>query len=114
LCKYVKAGSPLAGFKTAGPFTLDHFRLTKGRIALRQFLWQDWHNRKKGAVPAKVATVDRGIVSVVYVVKPNSEGNWGIEVALDRPMDPPCTTFRADSLARLPIAKPNEDYPSQT
>ena len=33
---------------------------------------------------------------------------------LDRPMDPPCLAFHADSIVRVPIAKPNEDYPSQT
>jgi hypothetical protein len=35
-------------------------------------------------------------------------------VEIDRPMDPPCMVFHADSLVRIPIAKPDEDYPSQT
>ena len=29
-------------------------------------------------------------------------------------MDPPCVTFHTDSLVRVPIQNPNEDYPSQT
>jgi len=50
----------------------------------------------------------------LYLVHPDAKGLWGIDVELDRPMDPPCVTFHADSLARVPIANPNEDYPSQT
>jgi len=35
-------------------------------------------------------------------------------VELDRPLDPPCVAFHPDSLVCVPIANPEEDYPSQT
>lgn len=110
----MKSHSGLSGYEEGGPFTLDHFRLTKGRTDLREFLWTHWHDRKKGVAEARVGTVDRGTVRVLYLIKPDMQGNWGIDVELNRPMDPPCITFRADSLVRVPIAKPDEDYPSQT
>jgi hypothetical protein len=49
----------------------------------------------------------------LYLIQPDAQGRWGIDVEMDRPMDPPCVTFHADSLVREPIAKPEEDYPSQ-
>jgi hypothetical protein len=72
------------------------------------------HEHKKGVAEAKAGTVDRGTVKVLYVVQPDAQGLWGIDVELDRPMDPPCVAFHADSLVRVPIANPKEDYPSQT
>jgi hypothetical protein len=77
-------------------------------------LWKHWHGHIKGVAEAKVGTVDRGTVKVLYLIQPDAQGRWGIDVELDRPMDPPCVTFHADSLVRVPIAKPKEDYPSQT
>jgi hypothetical protein len=56
--------------------------------------------------------VELGYFSLV--ASPTSRGKWGIDVELDRPMDPPCVAFRADSLVGVPIAKPDEDDPSQT
>lgn len=61
-----------------------------------------------------MGTVDRGTVKELYLIQPDAQGRWGIDVELDRPMDPPCVTFHADSLVRLPIHDPKEDYPSQT
>jgi hypothetical protein len=113
-CRYMKSRSNLSGYENGGPYALEHFRLTKGRTDLRQFLWTHWHDHKKGAAEARVGTVDRGTVRVLYLIQPDIQGNWGIDVELDRPMDPPCVAFRADSLVRVPIAKPDEDYPSQT
>jgi hypothetical protein len=95
---------------------LDHFQLTKGRTDLRDFLWQRWHNHIKALAEAKVGTVDVGVVTALYVVQPDSRGLWGIDVEISRTLKPPlaCSTFRADSLVRFPISKPDEDYPSQT
>lgn len=68
-----------------------------------------------GVAEAKIGTIDAGTVTALYIVRPDQAGNWGIDVELDRPMQPPpCSTFHADSMVRLPIAKPDEDYPSQT
>jgi hypothetical protein len=53
-------------------------------------------------------------VKVLYVVQPDAQGRWGIEVEFDRPTDPPCSSFHADSLVRVRIANPDQDYPSQT
>lgn len=113
-CRYIQSQSSLSGYETGGPYTLDHFRLTKGRTDLREFLWTHWHDHQKGFAEARVRTVDRGTVKVLYVVRPDSKGQWGIDAELDRPMDPPCIAFHADSLVRIPISKPDEDYPSQT
>lgn len=113
-CRYIKSRKGLSGYESGGPYTLDHFRLTTGRTELREFLWKHWHEHKKGVAEAKVGTVDRGTVKVLYLVQPDAQGLWGIDVELDRPMDPPCVTFHADSLVRVPIANPKEDYPSQT
>jgi hypothetical protein len=60
------------------------------------------------------STVDAGTVKVLYVIQPDAQGHWHIDVELDRPADPACVAFRADSLARMPIAKPDEEYPFQT
>lgn len=113
-CRYKKSHSDLAGYDNGGPYILDHFRLTKGRTDLREFLWTHWHEHKKAVAEVRAGTVDRGTVRVLYMIQPDAKGQWGIDVELDRPMDPPCVTFHADSLVRVPIAKPDEDYPSQT
>ncbi len=113
-CRYIKSRDSLAGYENGGPYSLDPFRLTKGRTDLREFLWTHWHDHKKAVAEARVGTVDRGIVTVLYLIQPDAKGLWGIDVALDRPMDPPCLALRADSLVRVPIAKPDEDFPSQT
>lgn len=113
-CHYMKSRRSLSGYETGGPFRLDHFRLTRGRTNLRQFLWKHWHDHQRGVAEARVGTVDAGTVRELYVIQPNAQGQWGIDVELDRPMHPPCATFHADSLVRVPIPKPGEDYPSQT
>ena len=113
-CRYTKSHEGLSGYENGGPYTLDHFRLTKGRTDLREFLWKHWHDHIKGVANVRAGTVDRGIVKILYVIQPDAQGTWGIDVELDRPMDPPCVTFHVDSLVRLPIKDPNEEYPSQT
>jgi hypothetical protein len=113
-CVLIKNRRTLSSLETGGPFTLDHFKLTKGRMDLREFLWKHWRDRVTGMAEAKVGTIDAGTVTALYVVRPDENGNWGIDVELDRPLQPPCSAFRADSMVRLPIAKPDEDYPSQT
>jgi hypothetical protein len=113
-CRYIKSRNGLSGYESGGPYSLDHFHLTTGRTELREFLWKHWHEHKRGVAEVKAGTVDRGPVKVLYLVRPDAQGAWGIDVEVDRPMDPPCTMFHADSLIRLPIANPKEDYPSQT
>ena len=114
-CRYLNSRNALAGYETGGPYKLEHFTLTKGRTDLRDFLWKHWHNHIKGVALAKVGTVDAGTVTVLYVIQPDAEGVWGIDVDLGRPTQPPpCSAFHADSLVRIPIRKPDEDYPSQT
>jgi hypothetical protein len=113
-CRYMKSRNGLSEYDKGGPYTLEHFRLTKGRTDLREFLWTHWHEHKKGVAEARVGTVDAGIVKVLFAIHPDAKGHWGIDVEADRPADPPCTAFRADSLARMPIAKPDEEYPYQT
>lgn len=113
-CRYTKSLNGLSGYDNGGPYTLDHFRLTKGRTDLREFLWTHWREHKRGVAEARVGTVDRGTVKALYIVQPDAKGQWRIDVEVDRPMDPPCIAFHADSLVRVPIAKPDEDYPSQT
>jgi hypothetical protein len=113
-CRYIKSRNNLSGYESGGPFTLDHFRLTKGRTNLREFLWNHWHEHKRGIAESKAGTVDRGIVTALYIVQPDAEGVWGIDLEIDRPMDPPCATFHADSVVRVTIAKPKKDYPFQT
>lgn len=113
-CRYLKSSTSLAGYERGGSFSLDHARLTKGRTDLREFLWSHWHGHKKGVAEADTATIDRGTVKVLYVIHPDASGHWGIDVELDRPMDQPCVSFHVDSLARITIVRPEEDYPSQT
>jgi hypothetical protein len=115
-CHYLKSRSDLVGYETGGPYKLEHFQLTKGRTDLRDFLWQHWHRHIKAIAEARVGTVDVGVVTVLYIVQPNSQGLWGIDVEIGRHLKPPldCSTFHADSLVRLPIHRPDEDYPSQT
>ena len=43
------------------------------------------------------------------------KGCGEFDVELGRPVQPPpCSAFRADAIVRVPIRKPDEDYPSQT
>jgi hypothetical protein len=105
----VKSHADLSGYENVGPCTLDPLRLTKGRTDLREFLWTHWHDHKKGVAEARAGTIDRGTVKLLYLVQPDAKGQWGIDVELDRPTDPPCVAFHADSLVRVPIAKPDED-----
>ncbi len=113
-CQYMKSLSGLSGYETGGPYVLEHFHLTKGQTDLREFLWKHWHSHVKGVAEARVGTIDAGTVRVIYVVQPDVQGKWGIDVELDRPLQPPCASFHADSLVRIPVHKPDEDYPSQT
>jgi hypothetical protein len=113
-CRYMKSRKGLSAYESGGPYTLGHFRLTKGRTDLPEFLWKHWHSNIKGVAEARVQTVDRGIVKVLYLIQPDAQGRWGIDVEMDRPMDPLCVISHAESLVREPIAKPEEDYPSQT
>jgi len=113
-CRYMRSSRSLAGYEKAGPYSLEHFHLTKGRTDLREFLWKHWHNKVKGIAEVQAGTVDRGTVKVLYVIQTDEQGHWGIDIEMDRPMDPPCVTFHVDSLIRVPIQNPNEDYPSQT
>ncbi len=102
------------GYESGGPYTLEHSRLTKGRTDFREFLWKHWHDHIRAVAEANAGTVDRGTVKLLYVIQPDSQGRWGIDLEVDRPMDPPCLALHADSLVRLPIHNPEEDYPSQT
>jgi hypothetical protein len=112
-CRYTTSRPGLTGYETGGPHTLDNYVLTKGRIDLREFLWTHWHGHKKGVAEARVGTVDRGVVSLLYVIQPDAKGNWGIDYEIDRPTDPPCEAFHVDSLVRLAIRNPDDDL-SQT
>jgi len=114
-CTYLHSRNALAGYETGGPYRLEHFTLTKGRTDLRDFLWKHWHNHIKGVAEAKVGTVDVGTVTALYIIQPDAKGIWGIDVGLGRSLQhPPCSEFHADSLVRVPIRKPDENYPSQT
>jgi hypothetical protein len=114
-CKYLNSRNGLAGYETGGPYKLEHFTLTKGRTDLRDFLWKHWHNHITGVAEAKVGTVDAGTVTALYIIQPDAKGVWGIDVELGRSVQrPPCSAFHADSLVRVPIRKPEEDYPAQT
>jgi len=101
-CRYMKSREGLSAYESSGPYALDNFRVTKGRTDLREFLWKHWHEHVKGVAEAKAQTVDRGTVTVLYIVQPDAQGRWGIDVELDRPMDQPCIAFHADTLVRLP------------
>ena len=114
-CRYLNSRNALAGYETGGPYKLEHFTLTKGRTDLRDFLWRHWHNHIKGVAEAKIGTVDAGTVTALYMIQPDAKGVWAIDVELGRPVQPPPrSAFHADSLVRVPIRKPEEDYPSQT
>ncbi len=114
-CRYMKSRSALSGYEVGGPYKIEHFQLTKGRIGLREFLWQHWHTHVNGIAEAKITTVDAGTVRALYVIQPDVKGRWGIDVELSRPVQRPhCSAFHADSLVRVQIRKPDEDYPSQT
>jgi hypothetical protein len=114
-CRYLKSRNALAGYETGGPYQLEHFTLTTGRTDLRDFLWKHSHGHIKGVAEAKVGTVDAGTVTALYVIQPDARGVWGIDVELRRrEQPPPCSAFHADSLVRVAIRKPHEDYPSQT
>ena len=42
------------------------------------------------------------------------KGQWGIDVEIPRQVQlSPCAAFHVDSLVRILIGKPNEDYPAQ-
>src|SRR5258708_26334905 len=113
-CLHMKSRHGLVGYEKGGRCSLEHFRLTKGRTDPREFLWKHWHSKIKGMAEASVGRVDRGTVQVLYMIQPDAQGHWVIDVEMDRPMDPPCVAFHTDSLVRVPIQNPNEDYPSQT
>jgi hypothetical protein len=114
-CHYMKERRGLSGYETGGPYKLEHFKMTKDRRDLREFLWNHWHGHTKGIAEARVGTIDAGTVTAFYVVQPDTVGQWGIDVELHRPVQPPpCSVFHADSLVRIPIGKPHEDYPAQT
>lgn len=109
-CPYFKSRSSLSGYETGGPYTLAHPKMTKDRMDLREFLWNHWHGRVKGVAEA----ADGETFTALYVIQPDSKGNWGVDVEINRPQTGlPCRAFHVESLARIPIPKP-EDDPSQT
>jgi hypothetical protein len=113
-CRFIKSRAGLIGYETGGPYSLDPFRLTKGRSGLREFLWQHWQAHKRGLAQAETGTVDRGTVKILYLIQPDAQGNWGIDVEIDRPLDPPCIAIHAESLIRLSIANPAQNSLSRT
>jgi len=114
-CRFMGSRSGLAGYEVGGPYNLDHFKLTKGRTDLREFLWRHWHNHIKGIAEASFGTVDAGTLKALYVIQPDAKGKWGIDVELRRTREPSrCSAVHADSLVRIYITKPDEDYPAQT
>lgn len=113
-CHYMNSRSSLLGYETGGPYLLDHFHLTKGRTDLREFLWKHWHDHIMGVAEAREGTIDAGTLTVLYVVQPDARGDWAIDVESGRPLPSACRAFHADSLARIRIPNPDEDYPSQT
>jgi hypothetical protein len=114
-CHYSKSRSELPGYESGGPYKLEHFKMTKGRRDLREFLWNHWHGHTKGIAEARVETIDAGTVTALYVVQSDAKGQWGVDVEVHRPVQPPlCSTFHADSVVRITIGKPDEDYPTQT
>jgi hypothetical protein len=85
-CRYLKSRNGLERYEAGGPYKLEHFKLTKGRTDLRDFLWSHWHNHVKGVAEARAGTVDAGTVTLLYVVHPDSQGQWGIDVEVGRPL----------------------------
>jgi hypothetical protein len=69
-CRYMRSSRGLAGYERGGPYSLEHFRLTKGRTDLREFLWKHWHNNIRGFAEVQAGTVDRGTVKVLYLIQP--------------------------------------------
>lgn len=113
-CVYTKSRTALAGYASGGPFDLRPDKLTVGRLELREFLWKHWHERTRAFAEVNAGTIDAGVVKALYVIQPDPQGKWGIDVELDGPKQPPCRAFHADYPIRVPIKDPNEDYPSQT
>lgn len=115
----LKSGTKPSAYDAGGPYKLEHFRLTKGRTDLREFLWRHWHDHIPGTAEAQVGTVDVGTVSEIYLIHPDAKGQWGIDIEIRRPLEPPTpmprtSTFHAGALVRVLIQNPDEDYPSQT
>jgi hypothetical protein len=74
-CRHMKSRHDLAGYEKGGPYSLEHFRLTKGRTDLREFLWKHWHSKTKGIAEASTGTVDSGTVRVLYLIQPDPQGH---------------------------------------
>jgi hypothetical protein len=55
-CHYMKSRSALSGYENGGPYKLEHFKMTKDRRDLREFLWNHWHGHAKGIAEARVGT----------------------------------------------------------
>jgi len=60
-CSHMNSRHGLAGYESGGPYSLEHFRLTKGRTDLREFLWKHWHSKTKGIAEVRAGTVDRPV-----------------------------------------------------
>src|SRR5262245_7932235 len=75
-CRHLNSRNDLAGYETGGPYKLEHFKLTKGRTDLREFLWRHWYNQIKGVAEARVSTVDAGTVTALYIIQPDAKGVW--------------------------------------
>src|SRR3954466_1137833 len=87
----------LKGYDAGGTFTLAHFRHTTGRAGLRSFLWEHWKGKHRGYATAEAGTVDAGVVKLLYIVQPNKNGQWGVDVKLERQVQPRCSRFHATS-----------------
>ncbi len=92
-CRHMKTRHGLAGYERGGPYRLEHFRLTKGRTDLREFLWKHWHSKIKGIAEARVGTVNVGTVKVLYLIQPDEQGRWGIDVGMESPNGPAMRDF---------------------
>jgi hypothetical protein len=115
LCHTADERFQLEGYESGGIFTLQHFSHTEGRARLRSFLWEHWHGRQRGYAKAEVGTVDAGTVKMLYIIHPDEQGQWGIDVRVQRQIQQPhCSTFHANSLVRVSVRKGAPDYPAQT
>lgn len=78
----------LSTYDKAGPYALKLSLAARTRnsmlSALREFIWDHWHNRKRGHVVTTFYSKEGEPITYSFFIEPDEKGSWHVTVEIDR------------------------------